>query len=280
MTDRADICAEVREKFSSYIDGELSAVEKLGMDSHLERCSGCVEELAALREVVDWLGTEGRKVPPAPTWEGVEATVLERSTGIGRLWREWLSRDSMLAAGLATIALLGLLWAARSGIEQGPSETKPPSGTGVELRVAGLPGFDSFLIAHQAEEVSPPELRRRLDFPPLVLEELPGGYRLDKAFLVQGGGSAGSCLVYRRGQEVVGLIQQLPSQKVNWGRAKLRDCSFAGSHCRLGENQGVEVLQIEPDGQNLTVVSKAGSLDPTRMVRSLLDAVPEPGAGC
>jgi len=65
-------CEEVRNRLGAFIDGESDIVEGRKVQRHLERCSGCREELAALREIGDFLA--GECVPAAP--RGFRSKVL------------------------------------------------------------------------------------------------------------------------------------------------------------------------------------------------------------
>jgi len=137
------------------------------------------------------------------------------------------------------------------------------------LALAGLPGLEGFLADHGAEEVKTSDLERRVSFSPQVPEELPGGFRLQRAYVVQDICGAGSCLIYRRGNTLVTLVQHSPSHPVSWRSGAFEDCTVAGLACRRARSPEVEVLQIEPEGRNLTLVARAGVIDPAEFVRAL-----------
>lgn len=58
-------CKEVQENLSFYLDQELSEEELLLVQSHLDSCSVCREELAALQETVSLLSSLEEVNPPA-----------------------------------------------------------------------------------------------------------------------------------------------------------------------------------------------------------------------
>ena len=168
------------------------------------------------------------------------------------------------------MAIAGVLFALVRG-DWSPETSIAADGVeSAQLQLAGLPGLEGFLAAHRAQEVDRAELEGSLDFAAQVPDELPGGFRLEKAYLVSDRCCAGSCLIYRRRDELVTLIQHPPSHPVSWGSGELESCTIAGRFCRRGSVGGVEVLQIEPQGRNLTVVARSGAIDPAVVVRALV----------
>ena len=59
-------CANIRESFSSYLDGAISGREMQAVAAHLESCEPCTEEFAAWRGMQHVLASVGPvKVPAA-----------------------------------------------------------------------------------------------------------------------------------------------------------------------------------------------------------------------
>ena len=249
-TDEA-VCSEVARRFSALIDNELPESERLGTRRHLESCSACRTELGLLSEASSFLRAEGRSTPEPPAWDSVRRSV-EPVRVSGSTWRTWLRFDRALAATLGLLVVGGLVFALVRG-EVAVDTQKAGLVEEPYLNLAGLPGLESFLADHQAEEVDTAVLSQRLDFAPQVPEELPGGFRLQAAFVVSDFCCAGSCLIYRRGDELVMLVQHPPSHPVSW----------------KGGDLEVEVVQIEPEGRNLTLVIRAGAVDSAVIVRAL-----------
>ena len=50
---------------------------------------------------------------------------------------------------------------------------------------------------------------------------------------------------------------------------KLEGCIIAGRSCRRGSDRRIELVQIEPEGQNLTIVARTGAIDAAEFVRAL-----------
>jgi hypothetical protein len=263
------LCAQVQGKLSAFADGELAELDRLGVERHLEDCAACRLELEELRRLSAFLERQGRQVPEPPAWEAVAATVADRSPPAGAL-RAWRRADFAIAASLATLALLGLLVARLSrGPEPRLSGTATAKLEEVQMLTAGLPGLDTFLAARGAKEVAPREISQRVGFEPQIPDRLPGGFELAKTYVVFDRCCAGSCLIYRRGQDVIGLVQQPSSHPIAWNIENLEGCTIAGRFCRRGSDRQVEIVQIEPEGRNLTVVAKAGVIDTAALVRAL-----------
>ncbi|MFQ5525903.1 MAG: anti-sigma factor family protein [Thermoanaerobaculia bacterium] len=263
------LCSEVEQKLSAFIDGELPELERLGIERHLESCADCRRELELLTEALRVIREEGRSVPAPPAWESVRATVaastVQRST-----WGRWLWDKRTIAASIGLVAVAGIVFALVRG-EWSPKTDLTADGVeSAQLQLAELPGLESFLAAHRAREVDRAGLEGSLHFAAQVPEELPGGFRLERAFLVRDRCCAGSCLVYRKGKELVSLVQHPPSHPVSWNGGELESCTIAGRSCRRSQSGGIEVLQIEPEGRNLTVVARAGAIDPAVLVRALV----------
>lgn len=120
---------KVRESLSAYLDGELSPAQARAVESHLERCRACREELEGLRMVARALRSLPQADPSRSFALGPEAVDLaERPSP---LWR--LDVGLRLAtAGLAVALAIVLVADLRGG---GPGQS--PQG-GVIERMASL----------------------------------------------------------------------------------------------------------------------------------------------
>jgi hypothetical protein len=259
------LCLEVERRLSAFVDGELTVLERLGAERHLETCAACRRELELLTAVSSLLRGEGRSVPEPPAWESVRET-LATSRPPRSIWRGFIRA---MAASIALVALAGLSFAiARLAW---PSRTEPTieGFQALPVQLAGLPGLERFLADHRAEEVKTTDLGGRVSFAPQMPEELPGGFRLQTAYVVRDRCCTGSCLIYRRGDELVTLVQHPPSHPVSWRSGALENCTVAGLACRRARGREVDLLQIEPEGRNLTLVTRAGAVDLAVFVRAL-----------
>jgi anti-sigma factor (TIGR02949 family) len=65
VSDAKTSCAEIRELFSPYLDGQVSGTEMHALTRHLAQCSGCARGYAATRRTQQLLSSAGRKKAPA-----------------------------------------------------------------------------------------------------------------------------------------------------------------------------------------------------------------------
>ena len=77
-------CEEFKPMITGYMDGELSAEQRQQMESHLQSCSGCKEELEKLQQLKEDLAMAKLKEPSdielAQYWSSVYNR-LERGIG-------------------------------------------------------------------------------------------------------------------------------------------------------------------------------------------------------
>ncbi|MCZ6507288.1 MAG: zf-HC2 domain-containing protein [Acidobacteria bacterium] len=268
-TSHEALCSQVEMKLSALLDGELTELERLSTQRHLESCASCRQQFARLGEISDVLRQGGPDVPAPPTWPSVREA-LEESHRPTRADRRGFRFAGPTAASVGILALAGFLFAVALAVRTDRTKTAGPLAA-AEVQLAGLPGLERFLTDHRAEEVTAVDLIERVGFSPDVPAELPGGFRLQRAYVVQDLCCAGSCLIYRRDDELVTLVQHPPSHPVSWGNGDLEDCTVAGFACRRTRGRDVEILQIEPQGRNLTLVSRVGVIDPAVFVSALSD---------
>ena len=62
-------CGDVRDLFSSYVEGELTDDARRRFEEHIDRCSACSENLAAVRLVIE-AGQEVATLEPPRDLEG------------------------------------------------------------------------------------------------------------------------------------------------------------------------------------------------------------------
>src|SRR6185503_17027744 len=60
------------DRLSDYLDGELTAAERVALESHLASCRECTATLAELREVVARAAALTARPPAADLWPGIE----------------------------------------------------------------------------------------------------------------------------------------------------------------------------------------------------------------
>lgn len=112
-------------RLSEYVDGELPADERLGLERHLETCAECCVAVAELGRVRDLAGTLADAEPPRDLWPGIE-TRIGGAARVLPFRRRWTLTLPQLAAAAALMIVVGAGGAALA-----------LRGTGVGIPVAG-----------------------------------------------------------------------------------------------------------------------------------------------
>jgi anti-sigma factor RsiW len=101
MSDHTDFT----DKFSSYLDGDLPASERVGLEEHIASFTGCRLELDRFRAMVGGLARLKHRAPPG-FMHGIQEQIARRSQGrffgkrgllFGRIPFEWVSLVMIIA---------------------------------------------------------------------------------------------------------------------------------------------------------------------------------------
>ena len=65
------------ERISSYLDGEMSVIEKGAFEEHLEACGGCCEILDDLKAISDTASSLEELSPPPTLWNSIRSSIEE-----------------------------------------------------------------------------------------------------------------------------------------------------------------------------------------------------------
>jgi hypothetical protein len=131
------------DRLSEYLDGELSAGERVALEAHLATCAACRATVEELGRVVARAKSLEDRPPSADLWSGIHARLTpgRRPAGspLGRPavslpWRVSFNVPQLLAASLALILLSGSgVWLAlqpRSSVDDGAVVVTPAVWTG------------------------------------------------------------------------------------------------------------------------------------------------------
>jgi hypothetical protein len=103
-TTGSTLCASVRERFSPYLDGDMSGVGMQSMAKHLEGCSDCSTEFSTWRDIQGSLAALGPAKAPARLQARLRGAIAdERALGSHLAWHQRLA--AMWRTSLAPIAL-------------------------------------------------------------------------------------------------------------------------------------------------------------------------------
>lgn len=278
-------CDEVRETLSGYHDGELDEPLAGRVRAHLDGCGDCAGELGELSRFSRLLSAAPPVAPPPGLWEAIAAGVRATSTrpdgagsdtdpaapGRARRWpHRWRWVAAAASVGLATF--LSSYWFASAtwfaSTEPGPLQTAYGLALGVYVQELeeGKRAFDRFLALHQGREVSPDGLVRQVGFTPLVPEQLPDGFRLEKSYVL-----ATTCckvveLHYVKGSQLVTVFQQGHGYPVPNG-IDSQATEIDGVSCRRSRLGDIVILNFDGGGRNTTLLARADVAEIPMMVR-------------
>jgi anti-sigma factor RsiW len=98
-------CDRIRKQLAEYSVGGLGARAEARVERHLDLCSACRAEVAALNRTADLVSQVGLESAPERVWQGVRAQLTPRPARRPRsAARRWV-----LVAAAAVFVLFGLL---------------------------------------------------------------------------------------------------------------------------------------------------------------------------
>jgi anti-sigma factor RsiW len=105
------------DRLSEYVDGELAAGERAGLEAHLATCAECRATLGELRKVVARGKSLEDRPPKADLWSGIHARLTPgRRPGVIRSRRFSFNVPQLIAASIALVLLSGGgMWLALHG---------------------------------------------------------------------------------------------------------------------------------------------------------------------
>jgi len=138
-------CEAVRDNLQAYLDGQLPPDETQAIETHLETCGACAEELALLRQVDDALAT----VPVLEEPQGLALQVMARVRAeplpTFRLrWEDAVVSIAFAGAATAPMVVLLLLW---------PQDSTLPAAYLQRLWWTWIPKLDRIWYTVQAQPI-------------------------------------------------------------------------------------------------------------------------------
>ena len=129
-------CRTTKAKLGRLVDGELPPTEQAAIESHIQGCSTCRDELGALQALSTRL--DGLIVPPVPETlaSNVMSRVLEQGAesrpglGVFGFWMEWSAAMRIAACATAIVACLAGT-ALSSGVTRHPPRDTEMSWVGL-----------------------------------------------------------------------------------------------------------------------------------------------------
>lgn len=160
-------CQEYREIIAAHVDGVLSSEERLTVQTHLNRCSKCMQKFSWETEVKKVLK---QKLTPIPARSGLKARLLDE---LGEKRKEgilsWLDLPHGLAAAFALLLIVAvpyLVWRGKvqesiftdaisqyQRVTQGIVDTSQVATLSPAARLLDLSPWGYRVLARQSQEV-------------------------------------------------------------------------------------------------------------------------------
>lgn len=226
-------CEGVRQLLGEYSDGEVPTEQLRAIESHVAMCLDCAKELASIRSIAARFNLNNTPKAPVELWNAIDRR-LEESDRNRRTTTKGFTRFTryVLAAGVVLLALVGGRALFRfEKVESAASASTVDFGILLDdLPRDAVAAFEKFLSHYRARPVTPADAKvlashLNFDIPP----ELPGGFRLEKSYLLQFGGEAGIAARYSRNGEFLGAIFHRPVQSEEFGTHRDYEC-VVGKH--------------------------------------------------
>ncbi|MFH0980330.1 MAG: zf-HC2 domain-containing protein [Planctomycetota bacterium] len=233
-------CNQIRPQLGLYLDHELSAEARREVSAHVSGCARCADELKAIERLATALAPVNAPHVPETLWTAIEARldhaaqVRAKLPVLGNILRAY-RRPLAAAASLLLVVGLGLLglFLMGNGTSTAEASTIDFSALLDGLTDDAHQAFRNFLMRYGAREIpvhQAHQLAPRLNFE--VPDSLPGGFRLEAAYLLRFGETPGIAGEYHAPNgEFLAAIFHRPVHQEDYG-------THRDYPCVIGEHRG------------------------------------------
>ena len=100
-------CLEIREKFSSLLEGDVSPFEEKMIKEHLSSCAECQKDFETFKKTMNWLHSLDQVEAPDGFLTEIYQNMEARKRMVTRHgWAHWLSRMNLPAQAVAMVAIV------------------------------------------------------------------------------------------------------------------------------------------------------------------------------
>jgi hypothetical protein len=105
-------CKRCSEDLTAYLDGELSSIDSARVDSHLDACVSCSEELRSLQRAAAFLASRTQELELRPgSWNRVRAQIsIEKSASFWNIFSPIRWRPAVAALTCLALLAFGYIW--------------------------------------------------------------------------------------------------------------------------------------------------------------------------
>lgn len=262
-------CEQIQNLLGRFRDGEISPPDRAVVAIHLEACTACAAELAALNELGEMAKALSEPEPPGDLWDH-----LAKRLAAGKPVPTPARRRSLLwkAAVLAALVLMAVTtgWLAHSLGPTFSDSRAPEQPTIPVVNLGPYLGPQMAMAPHQGKPMKPQEAAQRVGFHVLTMAKLPEGYSLEESYLVRLEGCNVVQYKYLRGRDVALLLQYSQGQPVKYGdRPVVAVRRINGKPVEIIQGEGQLAASWKANG---TAVCLVGPREVSELVR-LVDYV-------
>ena len=145
------------DQLSAYVDDELSADERLALESHLAECATCRASLAEVRQVVERAGELSDRVPDRDLWPAIASRLEQPGAVVDIAARRAVPRrvsfsvPQLVAAAVVLMAVsAGAVWLTMTSSST-PGESGVSSGGPTMVTAVAAPEYDAAVAALEQE---------------------------------------------------------------------------------------------------------------------------------
>lgn len=166
------VCKQVQQRVSRWLDGRLDADTAAIVDQHLDSCSACRSEFAAMRELSRQVAAQGPDDLPDGFAARVREAAVASEQSAPRTWQVWMLQNPIaLRLAAAAFVIIGLVWAYDLGRAHGRTtgsravQTTSPVAhdSPAHMRAARSLASDLGVIDRIPEKMRRPMLRAQID---------------------------------------------------------------------------------------------------------------------
>lgn len=268
-------CSKTKELLSPFCDGELTSDVHASVESHVESCSVCAQELAEFQA----MSQLARRMPdpqPAPdAWQALEARLdgarLKSAATPARIGRTLLSRRFLVAAALLIVGGIGLTLFLQH--DEHDDHLAVNFDHYLEEFVQDTDEAQQVLASTYPNQiVDLEEAARQLKYIPAATQQLPNGYTLDAAYVFDMPCCKCIQCVYRRaGRSAMALFEHESDQPIWFGDRPAVECQCNGKSTRIVAFDGQLAASWPSGTRHLTLIG-AKDIKQIMQVMDHLDA--------
>jgi hypothetical protein len=268
-------CSEAQELLSMFYDEQLPPDVQAPVAEHVDRCAQCARQLSGCKELSTMTERLGQPQAPADLWTRLEER-LDADATTARIHmppRRSLGprHFTAIAAAVAVAASIGFLsfqyWGTHGHDAVDFAQNLD------QFRHDPAQAQQRLLATYDGKAVNIQEAASRLGYRPVVADNLPDGFSLEKTYVLKMPCCTCVQSVCRRDNgELVAIFEHNDAQPMWFGDRPVTSMRCDGKACQLVECSGQFVASWKAGKRHLTVVGARDVKEVEQLVRHLDEA--------